>query len=77
MKTQLPQVPEAFAACHTLLAPDGKHAVCFQPCGDHQAWTGEYLLEGGQWVRQKAGFNWIGILRDRYRTFLTKGYRKP
>jgi hypothetical protein len=76
MKTLLPQAPEVFAGAHTLIAPNGQHAVQFCPVGGHQAWTGEFKLEGNEWVMQKAGFNWIGLLRDRYRDYQAKGYRK-
>jgi hypothetical protein len=60
-----------------LVAPSGKHLVQFRNVGSNQAWTAQYQLIDGQWVMRSSGFNWIGILHDRYRSFKAKGYRKP
>jgi hypothetical protein len=61
---------------HFLISADGTELIRFSDAGDHQMLMNRFVIEADEWVIQSGGFNWIGIMRQRYQTFTAKGYRK-
>jgi hypothetical protein len=62
---------------HLLLAPSGKHIVCFTNAGNHQMLMQHYKAIDSGWELYKGGYNWIGNARSYYANLQAKGYRKP
>jgi len=62
---------------HLLLAPSGKHIVCFTDAGNHQMLMQHYKAVDNGWEFYAGGYNWIGRARDYYAGLQSKGYRKP
>jgi len=61
---------------HFLISADGTELIRFSDAGDHQMLMNRFAIEAGEWVIKSGGFNWIGIMRQRYQAFTAKGYRK-
>jgi len=64
-------------AGHLLMAPSGKHIVCFTDAGNHQIMMQHYKAIDSGWKLYEGGYNWIGDARSYYANLKTKGYRKP
>jgi len=61
---------------HFLISADGTELIRFSDAGDHQMLMNRFAIEAGEWVIKSGGFNWVGIMRQRYQAFVAKGYRK-
>lgn len=61
---------------HFLISSDGSELIRFCDVGDCQMMITRFALEAGQWEPQGGGFNWTGIMRQRYQSYIKKGYRK-
>ena len=72
--TALPHIPSIDG--HYLLSPDGKELVGFFDAGIHQMRLTRFAVVSGQWEPISGGFQWTGIMRHFYRSYLLSNYRK-
>ena len=64
-------------ANHFLISADGTELIRFCDAGHHQMMMTRFAVEAGNWEPQGGGFDWTGRVRERYQSYMAKGYRKP
>ena len=61
---------------HFLISADGQELVRFCDAGHHKMMMTRFTIEADQWEPQSGGFDWVGLVRQRYQALTAKGYRK-